>query len=82
MNIAELSVRNSVLVNIMMVVIIVIGVYTMFTIPQELIPDISFYWAFIIVPYPGISPQDVEQLVTIPIEDEISQVDNIDTGFN
>ncbi|MFC2076675.1 efflux RND transporter permease subunit [candidate division KSB1 bacterium] len=78
MNIAELSVRNSVLVNILMVVIIVVGAYSMFTIPQELMPDISFYWVFIVVPYPGISPQDVEQLVTIPIEDEISQVDDID----
>ena len=78
MSIAAFSVRNSVLVNILMIAVVVIGVFCLVHLPRELINEISLNWAMVIAPYPGASPKEVEQLVTIPIEDEIKDLDGID----
>jgi len=38
----------------------------------------SFNWALVFTQYPGASPEEVEKLITIPIEDEIADIDKID----
>jgi len=38
----------------------------------------SFNWALVHTLYPGASPEEVEKLITIPIEDEIADIDKID----
>ena len=78
MSIAAFSVRNSVLVNILMIAIAVIGVFSFIHLPRELLSEVSLNWAMIIAPYRGASPKEIEQLVTIPIEDEIKDIDGID----
>lgn len=78
MSLARFSVKNSVLANILMVVITTVGAYSLLTMPQEMVPDLSFPWLFITVIDPGVSPEEMEKLVAKPIEDEISDVDGID----
>lgn len=78
MSIAGFSVRNSVLVNILMISILVIGTFSFIKLPRELISNVSLNWALVIATYPGASPKEIEQLVTIPIEDEIKDLDGID----
>ena len=73
----RLSVRNPVLANLLMITLTVIGVLAFIDLPRELMPKISFNWAFIITPYPNVPAEDVEQLVTIPIEEEIAGLDGI-----
>lgn len=77
MNIGKFSVRNPVLIDILMVAILVMGLFSFFRLPQELFSDISFSWVFISVPYPGVSAEEVEKNLTIKIEEEISDVDRI-----
>ncbi|MDA1192481.1 MAG: efflux RND transporter permease subunit, partial [Candidatus Poribacteria bacterium] len=72
------SVRNSVLINVVMVAILAVGAYSFLAIPRELMPEITFNWAFVQVSYPGASPEEVEQLITEPLEDAIDDVDKID----
>ena len=78
MSVAAFSVRNSVLVNILMIAVVVIGVFSFVHLPRELINEVSLNWAMVIATYPGASPKEIEQLVTIPIEDEIKDLDGID----
>ncbi len=78
MSVAEFSVRNTVLVNILMIAILVIGVFSFIHLPRELLSEVSLNWAMVIAPYRGASPKEIEQLVTIPIEDEIKDIDGID----
>ncbi len=78
MSIFGLSVKNPVLVNMVMLGIIVLGTYSYLTLPREEMPDIDFNWVFIVTTYPGASAEEVEKLVTIPIEEEIQDVDKID----
>ena len=79
MSIPKLSVGNPVLSNLLMIVIIIFGVYAWIVLPRELTPEISFNSATVTTFYPGASSEDVEKLVTVPIEDAIEEnVNKID----
>ena len=78
MSIAKFSVKNPVLVNLMMIALFIIGFGALLSLPTELNPPVPFNWVFITVPYPGASPTEVENLIIDPIEAEIDDIDNID----
>ncbi|MBN1967905.1 MAG: efflux RND transporter permease subunit [Candidatus Delongbacteria bacterium] len=78
MNIGNFSVKNPVLLNILMVAILVIGFVSFMKLPRELETDVSFSWAFIIFPYPGVSAEEIEKNIIVKVEDEISDIDKID----
>jgi multidrug efflux pump subunit AcrB len=74
------AVNNPVVVNLLMIGIIVIGLFwAMPGLPRELLPEMSMNWGFIVVPYQGVAPDEIEQYVTIPVEDEVEGVDGIET---
>ncbi|MFC1728808.1 efflux RND transporter permease subunit [candidate division KSB1 bacterium] len=77
MNIVKFSVKNPVLVNLLMITVLVMGTIALFDLPRQLFPDVDFHWAFVNVTYPGASPEEMEKLVTIPIEDAAQTVDKI-----
>ena len=78
MSIAKFSVRNPVFVNLVMVGLFCFGAICLFSMPQELNPQIDFNWVFITIPYPGASPEEVESLIVDPVEAEIHDIDKID----
>ena len=78
MSLARFSVRNPVPVNLLMVAVLVLGTLSFVALPRELMSDFSFNWVFIIKPYPGVPAEEVEKLITVPIEDEIRDVKGID----
>lgn len=78
MSLASFSVKNSVLVNMIVVIIFIAGIYTANTIPKEEMPAIDFGSFVIVVAYPGVSPEQIESLIIDKIEKEIYDVENID----
>lgn len=78
MNLARISVNNPVAANILMVLVIVLGLRALVSLPREFLPDITFNMAVIVTTYPGVSPEEVEKLVSIKVEDAIEDVDKID----
>ena len=78
MSIPRFSIRNSVLVNMLMILIVAMGAYSLITLPRELFPQVRLNRVIITVPFPGASPEEVEKLVTRPIEDEIKSLDHLD----
>lgn len=78
MNIAKFSVKNSVLVNLLMIGLFIFGWISLNRMPSELNPPVSFNWVFINVVYPGASPIETENLIVDPIESEIKDVADID----
>ena len=78
MSLARLSVNNPVPVNLLMIAIIVVGCVSFMMLPREMMSDVSFNWAFIIKPYPGVPAEEIEKLITVPIENEIRDVKGID----
>ena len=68
-----MSVNNPVLANMLMIIIIAFGVYAWINLPRELTPEIALQTATVTTLYPGASPEEVEKLVTAPIEDAIEE---------
>ena len=60
-------------------VIITTGILGLVNLPRELMPQIKIPVAVVSVALPGASPQDVEDLITVPIEDAIRSVKGLDT---
>jgi len=78
MSIAKFSVKNSVLINLLMVLVFVAGIYAMIVIPKEDAPPVDFGKAYIVISYTGVSPEDMEILVADKLEEEIVDVDGVD----
>jgi len=68
------SIRNRVSVLVLLILIAIIGVRSYTTIPKESAPDITIPNIMVITTYPGVSPLDVENLVTRKLEDELSNI--------
>jgi multidrug efflux pump subunit AcrB len=62
-----------------MVIVFIVGIYTLADLPKEEMPAIEFGSFVIIVFYPGVSPVEMEELVVNKIEEEIADVENINS---
>jgi multidrug efflux pump subunit AcrB len=78
MNFGKFSVNNSVLINILMIALLVLGALSLTRLPREQFSEVPFFWVNIAVPYPGVSAEDVEKSVTIKIENEMNGLDKLD----
>ena len=68
-----MSVNNPVLANMLMIIIIAFGLYAWINLPRELTPEIALQTATVTTLYPGASPEEVEKLISAPIEDAIEE---------
>ena len=59
--------------------IFLFGLFSYATLPRESNPDIKIPVVMVTTPYAGVSPKDVETLVTIPLENELSGVKDLKT---
>src|SRR4030042_4187775 len=77
MSIAKFSVKNSVLVNMITIAVVILGIVPTTRLTREVFPSISYGYIIIVTAYPGASPEEVEKVVTTPFEEEIADVDGI-----
>lgn len=78
MKISEFSVKNSLFVNLLSIFFIIVGALAVLNLNKEVFPNVPFDLAMVRVAYPGATAEDVEKLVTTPIEKELKEVDDID----
>ncbi|MCF7929292.1 MAG: efflux RND transporter permease subunit [Spirochaetales bacterium] len=78
MSIGKFSVHNSVFINLLMVTLLVLGFFSLSRLPREQFSEVPFYWVQVSVPYPGVSAEDIEQSITIKIEEEFRNLDKVD----
>ena len=71
------SIKNNVTVNLIMVFIIMAGIFTVMKMRREVFPQFSLDMIVITVPYPGSSPEEVEEGICIKIEEEIQSIEGI-----
>ncbi|MCJ7806635.1 MAG: efflux RND transporter permease subunit, partial [Clostridia bacterium] len=81
MNLSELAVKRPVATGAILVLILVIGLVSLFQSPLDLLPDIQAPLLAIITAFPGSSPQETLELVTKPIEEGVSAVSGL-VGIN
>jgi len=77
MNISKLAIDNKVTVYILMALIIIVGIQSYNSIPKESAPSITVPFIFVTTPYIGVSPQDMENLVTQEIEKEVKGIKDV-----
>lgn len=70
--------RNSVAANILMFTLIVGGIVVALNIKQEIFPSFLLDIVDVSVSYPGASPEEVEDGIVIPIEEEVRTLEVID----
>ncbi|MFQ5349083.1 MAG: efflux RND transporter permease subunit [Thermoanaerobaculia bacterium] len=78
MSLARFALRNRVLVDMAVVLTLAVGfgIYAVMT--REILPGISLDVVTVSTLYPGASPEEVERLITAPIEREIRDIEGID----
>ncbi|MBB5171944.1 efflux RND transporter permease subunit [Texcoconibacillus texcoconensis] len=60
-----------------LLILIVVGILTVFQLPQREVPELSFDTGTVSTVYPGGTPEEVERQVTEPIESEIEGINGI-----
>lgn len=78
MSLPSFSVRNSVLVNMLMLVLLVSGFIFAFTLQREMFPESRPDKLLISAIYPGVQPEDVEKAVTVKIEEAVRSLEGIE----
>jgi len=78
MTIGKFSVSNNVLLTILMVTLLILGAFSMLQLPREQFSEVPFYWANIIVPYPGVAAEDVESSITVKVENEMNGLNDLE----
>lgn len=73
----EAIVSRRPLVYLAVVVIIIFGVGTYMSLPREANPDVQIPVITVTTPYIGVSPADIETLVTVPLENELAGVKDL-----
>ncbi len=78
-SLVDFSIRNPLLVNLSLVLVVVIGVISWQSMPQEMFPVVELDKVRISTPFPGASPEEVERQLTLPIEQAFDGKADIDT---
>src|SRR6266567_9517438 len=71
--------RNPRLVILIVLIATIFGIFSFLNLPRVLNPNINIAIVTVSTSLPGAGPDDVESLVTVPIEQAVSNVSNIDT---
>jgi multidrug efflux pump subunit AcrB len=70
--------ENSVVANLLMLIILSMGIYTVINVRKEAFPSFDAESISIKVPFRGGTPEDVERGVSVKIEEALQGVDGID----
>lgn len=73
------SVEHRVSVNLIMIFLMVAGLYTVLNMKRELFPQFSVDMINISVPYPGASPEEVEEGICIKLEEKLKSLEDVKT---
>lgn len=69
--------RNSIAANLLMIILIGGGIWTMFNIQKEVFPQFQLDYVEVNVVYPGAAPAEVEQGILLPVEEAIRGIQGI-----
>ncbi|MBE0363438.1 hypothetical protein PULV_a0878 [Pseudoalteromonas ulvae UL12] len=69
--------RNPVAANLLMVFILLGGLLTAMTIRKQMFPQFQINWLSVQVAYPGAAPQEVEEGITIKVEEALEGIQGV-----
>lgn len=75
---STVSLKNASTVKLIIALITIGGLYAYISMPREAFPDVAAPEVFVSTPYPGNSAEDIENLITRPLEKEFKKINGID----
>ncbi len=78
MRLVHFSIANPLITNLMLVLVILLGVLSWYAMPQEMFPVVDLDMARVTTVFEGASPEEVEQQITLPIEEEFDGMSDLD----
>lgn len=76
-NLPRFFIKNTSMVILLIIGLILIGISSYKSLPKEDFPEIEFPYIIVSTVYPGVSPEDMEKLVTKEIEKKIKSINGI-----
>ena len=77
MNLPNFSVNRPITVLMLFIGLILIGLISFQNLGLDLLPDLSFPMSAIIVSYSGVAPQEIENMITIPLEEAVGTIQGV-----
>src|SRR5262245_40032211 len=75
--ISDTSIKRPVFATMVIVSFLVLGVVSLTRLGIDLFPEVNFPFVNVMVVYPGAGPEEVETLVTRPIEDAVAGINGV-----
>ena len=75
--IVRFSIRKKLFVALTTLFLLIGGIWSMLTLPVDAVPDITNNQVQIVTVSPTLAPQEVEQLITMPVEIAMSNIMNV-----
>ena len=75
--IASWAIDNPSVIYVLIAIFLIIGLKGYFDMPREDFPEIIETKIYISTPYPGNTAEDIERLVTDPLEDQLKNLSNV-----
>ncbi len=77
MNLPKFSVDKPVTITMMVLIIVVFGLISFSRLGLDMLPDIEFPVVSVITSYSGVTSEDIEDVLTKPIEDAVATVKDV-----
>ena len=74
----DFSIRNPLLVNLSLMLVTLVGLLSWAAMPQEMFPTVQEDKVQIVTLYEGAAPEEVERQVTLPLEEELDGLADVD----
>lgn len=71
------SIRFRISVFVLIVILAIAGPLVYLNLPREGAPDITIPYVFLSAPYEGVAPEEIENLISIPLEKRLKDLENI-----
>jgi len=78
MNLSKLSVNRPVTIMMLTLIVIILGGVSLSKLSIDLLPNIEVPVAVVTASYEGVGPQEIESMITKPLEEAVATVGNID----
>ncbi|HHW66263.1 MAG TPA: efflux RND transporter permease subunit [Epulopiscium sp.] len=77
MKLSKVSIQRPVTTVMVVFIVILLGIVSMGKLPVDLLPSIEYPYALVMTSYNGAGPQEIESLITKPLESVVGTVSNV-----